>query len=71
MQKIYDKLVRDKISKIIENDHKTCDIEILSDEKHLTMVDAKRSVPTNNRCLRRSGPPGTTFSPVIRYCGIL
>ena len=41
MEKIYNKLVRDKIPEIIENDHKTCDIEILSDEKYLEMVDAK------------------------------
>ena len=41
MTKTYDKLVRDKIPEIIENDHKTCDTEILSDEKYLEMVDAK------------------------------
>lgn len=41
MKKIYNKLVRDKIPEIIENDSKICDIEILSDEKYLAMVDAK------------------------------
>ena len=41
MIKMYNKLVRDKIPEIIENDNKTCDIEILSDEKYLAMVDAK------------------------------
>lgn len=71
MQKIYDKLVRDKIPEIIENDHKTCDIEILSDEKYLAMVDTKRSAPTDNMRLRQSRPAGTTFSPVIRCCDIL
>ncbi len=33
--------MRDKIPKIIESDGKTCEIEILSDEKYLEMVDAK------------------------------
>ena len=37
----YNKLVRDKIPEIIENDDKTCEIEILSDERYLEMVDAK------------------------------
>lgn len=37
----YNKLVRDKIPEIIEADHKVCDIEILSDEAYLQMVDAK------------------------------
>jgi predicted house-cleaning noncanonical NTP pyrophosphatase (MazG superfamily) len=37
----YNKLVRDKIPEIIEKDGKTCEIEILSDEKYLEMVDAK------------------------------
>ncbi len=37
----YNKLVRDRIPKIIENDNKTCEIEILSDERYLEMVDAK------------------------------
>ena len=41
MKKIYNKLIRDKIPEIIENDHQTGDIEILSDEKYLEMVDAK------------------------------
>ncbi len=38
---IYDKLVRDKIPKIIEKSGKQCEIEILSDEKHLEMIDKK------------------------------
>ena len=38
---IYDKLVRDKIPKIIEKSGKHCEIEILSDEKHLEMIDKK------------------------------
>lgn len=39
--KVYNKLVRDKIPEIIEADNKLCDIEILSDEAYLQMVDAK------------------------------
>ena len=38
---IYDKLVRDKIPKIIEKSGKHCKIEILSDEKYLEMIDKK------------------------------
>ncbi len=37
----YNKLVRDKIPEIIRNDGKTCDVEILSDEKYLEMLDVK------------------------------
>ncbi|MCR4675355.1 MAG: nucleoside triphosphate pyrophosphohydrolase [Lachnospiraceae bacterium] len=37
----YNKLVRDKIPEIIRNDGKTCEVEILSDEKYLEMLDAK------------------------------
>lgn len=38
---MYNKLVRDKIPEIIENDGKKCAIEILSDEEYLKMVDVK------------------------------
>ncbi len=38
---IYDKLVRDKIPEIIEKSGKRCEIEILSDEKYLEMIDKK------------------------------
>ena len=38
---VYDKLVRDKIPDIIEASGKTCNVEILSDEAYLRMVDAK------------------------------
>ncbi len=37
----YNKLVRDRIPGIIENDGKTCRIEILADEEYIKMVDAK------------------------------
>lgn len=37
----YNKLVRDRIPEIIENDGKQCDIRILDDEEYLKMVDAK------------------------------
>ena len=37
----YNKLVRDKIPAIIEQDNKTCEIEILSNDEYLKMVDAK------------------------------
>lgn len=40
-KKIYNKLVRDRIPEIIEKDGRTCNIEILSDEEYLKMVDAK------------------------------
>jgi len=38
---VYNKLVRDKIPAIIEADGKTCEVEILSDEDYLNMIDAK------------------------------
>ena len=38
---VYNKLVRDKIPEIIESDGKTCEIEILSNEEYLKMIDAK------------------------------
>ena len=38
---IYDKLVRDKIPEIIEKSGKQCEIEILSNEKYLEMIDKK------------------------------
>lgn len=38
---IYDKLVRDKIPEIVEKSGKQCEIEILSDEKYLEMIDKK------------------------------
>ena len=38
---VYNKLVRDKIPDIIEASGKTCNVEVLSDEEYLKMVDAK------------------------------
>ncbi|MBE5740052.1 MAG: phosphoribosyl-ATP pyrophosphohydrolase [Clostridiales bacterium] len=38
---IYDKLARDKIPEIIEGSGKQCEIEVLSDEKYLEMIDKK------------------------------
>ena len=38
---IYNKLVRDRIPEIIEKSGKWCEIEILSDEEYLEMVDKK------------------------------
>ena len=38
---IYEKLVRDKIPEIIEMSDKQCEIEILSDEKYLEMIDTQ------------------------------
>lgn len=37
----YNKLVRDKIPEIIQNDGKICKTEILSDDEYLKMVDVK------------------------------
>ena len=37
----YNKLVRDKIPQIIEEDNKKCSVRILDDEEYLKMVDAK------------------------------
>ena len=37
----YDKLVRDRIPKIIRASGKTCTTEVLSDEAYLRMIDAK------------------------------
>lgn len=41
MKKTYNKLVRDRIPKIIESDGKTCATETLSDARYLEMLDAK------------------------------
>ena len=38
---IYNKLVRDKIPEIIEASGKTCEMEILSDQEYLQMLDKK------------------------------
>ena len=38
---VYNKLVRDKIPEIITASGKTCEIEILSDEAYLQMLDKK------------------------------
>lgn len=38
---VYNKLVRDSIPEIIENDGKTCRIEILTDEDYIKKVDEK------------------------------
>ena len=40
-EKTYNKLVRDKIPQIIENDNKTCDIRILDETEYLQMIDLK------------------------------
>ena len=37
----YNKLVRDRIPEIIENDGKICRTRILSDEEYLKMIDVK------------------------------
>ncbi len=37
----YNKLVRDKIPEIIENDNKTCSTRILDEAEYLQMIDAK------------------------------
>ncbi|MFI3327015.1 MAG: nucleoside triphosphate pyrophosphohydrolase [Clostridia bacterium] len=39
--KTYNKLIRDKIPKIIEATGKTCTVETLSDEKYIQMLDLK------------------------------
>ncbi|WP_035765034.1 nucleoside triphosphate pyrophosphohydrolase [Butyrivibrio sp. NC2002] len=39
----YNKLVRDKIPQIIENDGKSCNIRILDDDEYMEMIDAKLS----------------------------
>ena len=41
---IYDKLVRDKIPELIEKSGKQCEIEVLSDEKYLEMINSKVNV---------------------------
>ena len=38
---IYNKLVRDKIPEIIEQDNKECSVRILDDSEYLAMIDAK------------------------------
>ena len=37
----YNKLVRDKIPQIIEEDNKKCYVRVLNDDEYLSMVDAK------------------------------
>lgn len=39
--KVYNKLVRDKIPEIIEDDGKTCKTRILSDEEYIAALEAK------------------------------
>lgn len=41
MTKTYNKLVRDKIPKIIESSGNTCTTRILSDEEYIEMLDKK------------------------------
>ena len=41
MTKTYNKLVRDKIPKIIEDSGNTCTTRILSDEEYIDMLDKK------------------------------
>ena len=41
MKKIYNKLVRDNIPKIITSSGKECDIEVLDEDRYLTMLDNK------------------------------
>ncbi len=37
----YNKLVRDRIPEIIDNDNKKCDVRILNADEYLKMIDAK------------------------------
>ena len=39
--KVYNKLVRDKIPEIIEQDGKKCTVRVLDDEEYLKALDAK------------------------------
>lgn len=39
--KVYNKLVRDKISEIIEQDGKKCTVRVLNDEDYIKALDAK------------------------------
>lgn len=41
MKHIYNKLIRDCIPEIIENDHKTCATRILNDEEYLVCLKSK------------------------------
>lgn len=41
MKHIYNKLIRDCIPEIIENDHKTCATRILNDEEYLKCLKSK------------------------------
>lgn len=41
MKHIYNKLIRDRIPEIIENDHKTCVTRILNDEEYLKCLKSK------------------------------
>ena len=50
--KKYQKLVRDRIPEIIENDGKQCVCEVLSSEDYLALLDEKLHpmVPGNQHC---------------------
>lgn len=41
MKHIYNKLIRDRIPEIIENDYKTCATRILNDEEYLKCLKSK------------------------------
>ena len=41
MKHIYNKLVRDRIPEIVENDHKTCVTRTLNDEEYLKCLKSK------------------------------
>lgn len=41
MKHIHNKLVRDHIPEIIENDHKTCVTRILNDDEYLVCLKSK------------------------------
>lgn len=41
MKHIHNKLVRDRIPEIIENDHKTCATRILNDDEYLACLKSK------------------------------
>ena len=43
MEKIYNKLVRDRIPEIIEADGRKCETVILSDEEYIAALDKKLS----------------------------
>ena len=70
MVKKYNKLVRDRISEIIETSGSTCVTEILSDEDYLRMLDAKLDEEMAEHHADRNIEELADLMEVIRACAV-